>query len=239
MAKNTEKKNCGIAVTKNGPYLVSGSLPLDKEIIIADDKGNSVEWRKGDKYPDREDYALCPCGQSKNKPYCDGTHAKAEFNGTETALMDEYLDQAEKITGPDLVLTDAQELCAAARFCHGAGGTWRLTENSDNPKSKEMAIKEAGDCPSGRLVAWNIKNRKPIEPPLEKSISLVEDPAKNVSGPIWVKGGVPVVSSDGTMYETRNRVTLCRCGKSRNKPFCDGSHISADFNDGDKSLKKI
>ncbi|MCJ7713336.1 CDGSH iron-sulfur domain-containing protein, partial [Candidatus Bathyarchaeota archaeon] len=58
-----------------------------------------------------------------------------------------------------------------------------------------------------------------------------------VSGPIWVKGGVIVESSDGTSYEVRNRQTLCRCGKSENKPFCDGTHIKAGFNDGDKSLK--
>jgi CDGSH-type Zn-finger protein len=53
-----------------------------------------------------------------------------------------------------------------------------------------------------------------------------------------VKGGVQIKSSDGFVYEPRNRVTLCRCGQSGNKPFCDGTHISMKFNDGDKSLKK-
>jgi CDGSH-type Zn-finger protein len=52
-----------------------------------------------------------------------------------------------------------------------------------------------------------------------------------------VKGGVPVESADGTVYEVRNRVTLCRCGKSTNKPFCDGTHIDVNFKDGDKTLK--
>jgi hypothetical protein len=44
-------------------------------------------------------------------------------------------------------------------------------------------------------------------------------------GLLWVRGGIPVVSADGKPYTVRNRLTLCRCGKSRNKPFCDGSHV--------------
>lgn len=80
------------------------------------------------------------------------------------------------------------------------------------------------------------KTGKPIEPDFEESLSLAEDPEANCSGPIWAKGGVEIESADGTKYEKRNRVTLCRCGKSRNKPFCDGNHIPFGFNDGDKSI---
>jgi CDGSH-type Zn-finger protein len=54
---------------------------------------------------------------------------------------------------------------------------------------------------------------------------VIEYPAKGEHGPLWVRGGIPVVSDDGKPYIVRNRFTLCRCGKSRNKPFCDGSHI--------------
>ncbi len=232
-----EKKKYKIVVTKDGPYQVSGKLPLDKHIILVDREGNPIRWGKGDKYPDQESYALCRCGQSKNKPYCDGTHAKIGFKGTEVASRKKYLEQAGKVTGPHLVLTDAEALCSAARFCHRAGGIWKLTLKSD-PKSKKIAIEEACDCPSGRLVMWDKKTKKSIEPKLEPSISLVEDPDRDVSGPIWVKGGIPVESADGTVYEVRNRCTLCRCGKSHNKPFCDGTHISVGFNDGDETLKK-
>jgi CDGSH-type Zn-finger protein len=233
----SKKKNCKVVVVKNGPYLVSGNLPLAKESIVSDSEGYPVEWSSGDHYPDQENYALCRCGQSENKPYCDGIHAKIDFDGTETASRKKYLEQAEKTSGPDLVLADARELCVHAGFCDRAGGIWELTKDSDDLKSKGIAIQEAGNCPSGRLVIWDKKTGKPIEPQLEPSISLVE-PGKGVSGPIWVKGGVPLESSDGTQYETRNRVTLCRCGKSGNKPFCDGSHISMGFTDGDESLSK-
>ena len=77
---------------------------------------------------------------------------------------------------------------------------------------------------SGRLLVWD-KDGNPIEPELEPSIELVEDPSKGVSGPLWVRGGIPIESADGTTYEIRNRITLCRCGKSENKPFCDGIHL--------------
>ena len=227
LAKNGN--NCKVLVTKNGPYLVSGSVPLHKVTIVSDSEGQSVRWRKGRHYPNRENYALCRCGHSRNKTYCDGTHAKVGFDGTETASCKKYLEQAKKISGPGFVLTDAQELCASARFCDRAGGVWKLTKDSADTKSKGIAIEEACNCPSGRLVAWDKKTGKPIEPKLERSISLVEDPEEKVSGPIWVKGGIPLVSSDGTRYENRNRVTLCRCGRSDNKPFCDGSHIRTGF----------
>ena len=67
---------------------------------------------------------------------------------------------------------------------------------------------------------------KPIEPKFEPSLGLIEDTEKKVSGPIYVRGGIPVVSADGKTYEIRNRVTLCRCGRSDNKPFCNGSHAA-------------
>jgi len=223
MAKNGI--DCKVVVTRNGPYLVSGSLPLAQEIIMSDSDGQPVKWSRGHRYPDREKYALCRCGQSRNKPYCDDTHAKIGFDGSETANRKEYLEQAEKTSGPHLVLTDVQKLCAAARFCHRAGGIWKLTRDADGSSSREIAIQEACNCPSGRLVVYDKQTGKPIEPHLEPSISLVEDLKGKVSGPIWVKGGIPLESSDGIKYETRNRVTLCRCGASDNKPFCDGSHI--------------
>jgi CDGSH-type Zn-finger protein len=225
-----------IVVTKNGPYLVSGSVPIAKETIVLGRDGNPEKWVKGDSYPVQESCALCRCGGSGNKPYCDGTHAKIKFNGTETANRESYEKQAEKVVGPKLVMTDAQSLCSVARFCHRAGGAWELTEKSDDPKCKENAIRDACDCPSGRLVAW--EKGRPIEPKFKQSISLVEDPGEGVSGPLWVKGGIPIESADGKKHEARNRVTLCRCGQSHNKPFCDGSHIAAGFDDGDKSLKK-
>jgi CDGSH-type Zn-finger protein len=213
-----------IKVSKNGPYLVSGRIPLVKQIIVTDAEGISVEWRAGDEYSLLENCTLCRCGQSKNKPFCDGTHVKVDFDGTETVTREPYLRRAKEMEGPVLKLTDAEELCASARFCHRAGGIWNLVPNSGRPEAKKIAIEEAGDCPSGRLVIWDKKTGKPVEPEFERSIGLIEDPQVGVSGPIWVRGGISVESAEGKIYEIRNRVTLCRCGKSSNKPFCDSSH---------------
>ncbi|MFV0643915.1 MAG: CDGSH iron-sulfur domain-containing protein, partial [Sphingomonadaceae bacterium] len=64
-------------------------------------------------------------------------------------------------------------------------------------------------------------------------VSVTEDTARGCAGPIWVEGGITVEAADGTVYEERNRVTLCRCGQSQNKPYCDGTHASINFTDKD------
>ncbi len=239
MAKEEQKlskKGRRITVTKDGPYIVSGGLPLTIQSIQCDDEGNPVKWVQCKRYPSQENYSLCRCGRSSAKPYCDGTHARVGFDGTETASREPYLNRAEKIEGPGLDLTDAKDLCAVARFCHKGGGTWNLTANSDDPQARDLAIDEAGKCPSGRLVAWDKETGKRIEPDFEQTVAVVEDPQKRVSGPIWVRGGVPVQSAEGATYEVRNRATLCRCGKSQNKPFCDGNHIAIGFKDGNEMI---
>lgn len=213
-----------IKVTRNGPYIVSGGVPLSEQTIAVDSDGQCHGWRQTREYPPQENYALCRCGRSGNKPFCDGTHARIGFDGSEAASRELYLARAERTEGLGLDLTDAGELCAGARFCHRDGGIWRLAKRSVDPDARMIAIEEAGDCPSGRLVVWD-KEGKPIEPGFAPSIALVQDPQAGVSGPIWVRGGIPIESAGGATYEVRNRVTLCRCGKSSNKPFCDGRHL--------------
>ena len=220
-SSNTKGK---IVVSKDGPYLVSGAIPLAEQIICLDPDGQCHGWREGKKYPVQENYSLCRCGHSKNMPYCDGTHVDIQFDGTETATRELYMEQANVTTGASLTLTDAQDFCASARFCHRAIGIWELTEQSADPAARQTAIEEAGDCPSGRLVVW-YKNGKPIEPEFEPSIAVIVDSQAGIRSPLWVRGGILIESADGTPYEVRNRVTLCNCGKSANKPFCDSSHL--------------
>jgi len=223
---NSAEKGGRIVVSKNGPYIVFGGLPLAREIAVPDSEGHPVKWVKGKRFPTEGNYSLCRCGLSKKRPFCDGTHAKTGFDGTETASREEFLKQAEEFRGPGLVLADWPELCARAGFCHSKeGDTWSLTKASDDPKAKKIAIRQACDCPAGRLVAYEKDTDKPIEPKFEQSISVTKWQGEKFLGPLWVKGGVQIESQDGKKYETRNRVTLCSCGKSKNKPFCDGSHM--------------
>jgi len=199
-------------------------VPIQEQTIGVDDSGEAVQWVPGPVYPSGEKCILCRCGQSRTKPFCDGAHSLAGFDGTEAAGDEAYLDKPERFKGPALKLEDVEQLCASARFCMRGKGIWALALRSGRPGNREQAIQQASDCPAGRLVVSE-PDGEVIEPEFEPSIGVVEDPQKGVSGPLWVRGGIPVESADGRVYRVRNRVTLCRCGQSRNKPFCDGSHV--------------
>jgi hypothetical protein len=122
--------------------------------------------------------------------------------------------------------------CAFARFCHTErGDVWSLTAKDSDAQNREMAIRAAGQCPAGRLVMVD-NEMAPLEDELEPEIVIMQDPERRASAGIYVRGPVTIEAADGTAYEVRNRVALCRCGQSENKPFCDASHIPARFNDG-------
>lgn len=98
---------------------------------------------------------LCRCGQSKNKPYCDGSHVAAGF-----------VASGEPIT-----------------------------------VAFEALAKRNG--------ALNVQ---PIP-----------------NGPLRVVGNLEVVSGTGRTCNKVGEAYLCRCGQSKNKPYCDGSHKAAAF----------
>lgn len=227
-------KKAHIKILKNGPYEVSGPVPLNKAITVSGRDGIPEKWKNGPALRHEKVFHLCRCGHSAHKPFCDGTHKTIKFNGSETASRKPYAGQAVLYKGPALTLADAEAFCAVGLYCHRDGDAWTLTERSDDKKARATAVREACDCPSGRLTAIDNATGRPIDPPLKPGISLVEDPHRKASGPLWVKGGIPVSSSKGFTYEKRNRVTLCRCGRSMNKPFCDGGHMP--FKDGDKRV---
>lgn len=232
MSESVSTKTPAIAIMKNGPYVVSGDPPLAVQSIEPGTEGGSWSWAEGRTFPVDGPYALCRCGLSAQKPFCDGTHAKAGFDGTETAYREPYDARAKTIDGPTRTLEDVDALCAFARFCDNAGGIWTSMARSDEPAVDALVVREATSCPSGRLVLRAKPSGEAVEPEFAPSLVLVEDPEKHSSGPLWVRGGIAVTSSDGTAYETRNRVTLCRCGRSSNKPFCDGTHADVGFDDG-------
>src|ERR1019366_7154080 len=188
-----------ITVSTNGPYVVEGSVPIAKQTIVTNEAGESVEWLEGEAFESKDSCRLCRCGQSSTKPYCDGTHLRIGFDGTETASRERYLSRAQRQSGPSLDLTDAESLCAFGRFCDPAGQVWNLVEEEGEDAARLTAL-EAGLCPSGRLVAWNQSTKVAIEPHFEPSIGLIEDPKLGVSGAIWVRGGIPIVSNDGATY---------------------------------------
>jgi len=213
-----------IKIIKDGPYFVSGNIPLYPMTIKCNKEKTPAEWLIGEKLQTSDKYSLCRCGKSRKKPFCDGSHIKANFDGAETSENLPYEQMAKEFNGPSLKLKDAEMICASARFCHRGGDIWDIILKTDEQWARKNVIKNSSDCPSGRLVVVDKESRKTIEPAFEKSIGFIQDPAMGVDGPLWVRGGIPVFSANGKMYEVRNRLTLCRCGKSSNKPFCDSSH---------------
>lgn len=220
-----------VVVLENGPYLVRGTPPLHTQTIVRNAEGQSWSYREGRDYPVKDKTALCRCGQSRNKPYCDGSHTKAAVDLAETATFEPMLNGAAEIDGPDYALTDNERYCAYARFCDNGGQIWNEVRTPGGEHAK-LAIYMAHHCPSGRLIVWDRTTGAPVEEPLAPSLSLIEDPGAGVSGPLVLRGGIRVESASGESYEIRNRQTLCRCGASSNKPFCDGSHASIGFRDG-------
>ncbi|MDL2224841.1 CDGSH iron-sulfur domain-containing protein [Eubacteriales bacterium OttesenSCG-928-M02] len=216
-----------IKVTENGPYMVTGGIPIYERIIAQKDHRNVLE--KGRELPQGESYALCRCGGTKNAPFCDGTHLENGFDGTETASRKPYADRLEDaIEGDTMWLLDDGR-CAFARFCHSArGDVWSLAYQDTDPENRADAIRMAAECPSGRLVAMD-KDGNVLEDELAPAIIILQDPEKDASAGIFVQGPIVIEAADGTEYEVRNRVALCRCGHSTNKPFCDAVHVSIGY----------
>src|ERR1700686_660446 len=101
--KNKEHHGAKIEVTKDGPYLVNGGVPLAEHGFETNAAGEFLDNREGKTFPTSQQYALCRCGHSGNKPFCDGTHKKVSFDGEETASYVPYIDRAQTIEGPTML----------------------------------------------------------------------------------------------------------------------------------------
>jgi len=206
-----------VKVTKDGPYIVYGEVPLKEEVIKRDKDGKADKWEEKKKYPPVDTYDLCRCGRSNDRPFCTGGHLEG-FNGAETAVRKKYDETAQVcVKAEGVELLQDTSLCVAAGFCHGKYYVDKMVRKEE---TLDIALQQTYDCPGGSLL---IKiDGEPQEPQFEKGISVT---SLQKPGPLWVKGGIQVESSDGYKYEARNRVALCSCGKSKHKPFCDASHV--------------
>lgn len=216
-----------IEILPNGPYAVKGLRRLIEETSLR--KEGILTAVETKVFEPQEIYYLCRCGKSKNKPFCDGAHVEAGFDGTEQADNSPYLDRAERYEGEAMDLLD-DERCSFARFCHRErGDVWTLAEASGDSENAREAIEGAKACPAGRLTV--VVDGELLEDDYEPVIAVGQDPEKKVSAGLYVRGAHQLISADGLVYERRNRVALCRCGASANMPFCDASHVRIGFND--------
>ncbi len=221
-----------ITVTPQGPYVVSG-LPVRRARQHTTAQDEPVAWDQGSPLDttgqagDDGSVALCRCGASSNKPFCDGSHQSKQWDGNELAPTDTYDERAKVLGGCGGVqVRDDRSICEHAGFCGTkVTNVWKILQG-DAPTTEQMQQVTAmvDKCPSGALTYRQDDGR---------SLGTHADPAINVvaDGPLWVTGSPEVERSDGQPFESRERMTLCRCGASATKPLCDGSHSKIGFTD--------
>lgn len=216
-----------ITVQEDGPYVVSGNVTITRTAQVETEFGEPVGWVPDEELDDPPArYELCRCGRSSDKPFCDGSHLSG-FDGTETAERSDIAERRYEFPAGEGRVSFDLSMCQHAGFCGDRFTNWRrLARRADDPAVRERLMQMVRLCPSGALEMQPDDDGEQLEPALPVSIGVVRD------GPYWVRGRIPVTSDDGHTYEVRNRVTLCRCGRSENKPFCDGSHGHVGFRDG-------
>jgi CDGSH-type Zn-finger protein len=217
-----------IVIRPRGPYVVTGDPPLVRTEIVKTEHGEPVDWDEGPTLVTPQgEYLLCRCGASETRPFCDKVCETLDWSWDETADRGPTAARRAAFEGEDLLLTDDLSLCSKAGFCTNLWtNVWTLVEEEgEDDEAREQLVGMVHRCPSGRLVLREVDADDDLEPELEPSIGV------QPNGPYWIRGRIPVESEDGTVWEVRNRMTLCRCGQSRNKPFCDGSHKIVGFRD--------
>ena len=214
----TEKIKPKIILIENGPiYLINDPNPRKVNNLV-NSKGEQLETVSG--------VALCRCGASKNKPFCDGTHTSIGFKSKNTTQEKE--GKTKSYTGNKITIHDNRKICCHAAECvENLSKVFRKNErpwivpDAANPDEIIELIKK---CPSGAL-SYSIDG--------EKHTDYDEDPKITVSknGPLLVKGRIEMPAVEFEEGVSKEHYTLCRCGASKNKPFCDGEHFGINFLD--------
>ncbi len=217
-----------IEICCDGPYMVTGGIPLVSKSQVVSELGEPLTWKKDGEIATDEGYFLCRCGKSEDMPFCDGTHARIQFDGTETAPTSTIYERRETYPGcMKIAIHIDASLCTSAGFC--ANRTTSIAEmaaHTDDPQVCGLAMAMIDHCPSGALTYALKEGEAEIEVDLPQQIALTTEITSDgaIQGPLWVTGGITVLRADRQPFEIRNRMTLCNCGHSQNKPLCDGSH---------------
>jgi len=171
--------------------------------------------------------ALCRCGKSEDKPYCDGTHSKVDFSGAKEP--DRREDKVVEFKGKEITILDNRGVCSSDGTC--VRESPEVFQKDKKPAwifpdegSIRKTIKTIEKCPSGAL-SYKIGTQRIQDLEREPAIKV----AKN--GPLEFVGGIILIDDQGSQPESMEHYTLCRCGSSMNKPFCDNSHKKSGFSD--------
>jgi CDGSH-type Zn-finger protein/ferredoxin len=161
---------------------------------------NAGEFRDwlGQRLPTRPQMALCRCGGSEIKPFCDGTHARIGFSGAKDPGR--VPDQRDSYTGQQVTIFDNRGTCQHSGLCTDRLATvFRAgAEPFVAPSGGRMdeIIRAVRDCPSGAL-SYAVDEQ---EARADVDYHGQRDPAIEVSrdGPYRVTGGIALSSPGGT-----------------------------------------
>jgi CDGSH-type Zn-finger protein len=218
-----KKKKAGkspqIIPLPNGPYYYFTDFEPKVVEGLTNSKGEGLSNLKG--------AALCRCGASNNKPFCVGAHAKIGF--TDRKETDGHLDGRVSYEGKEITIHDNRGICSHVGFCTDElPSVFKLGEEpwiDPDGAPVEQIIAQVKKCPSGALsYSINAEEHRDVDrPPLVTA-------SKN--GPYFVTGEIEIVGHEKRADQvSEEHCTLCRCGSSKNKPFCDGSHWQIGFKD--------
>ncbi len=197
----TNKNRTTITPLKDGPLRIEGL--------------NTFEGDYG-QIETTQEMALCRCGQSKNKPFCDGTHAACGFTDERGENED---DERLVFSGDPITIYENVAICSHAGYCpRGKPDKWRPKTKNSGFTDEEL-IEKILKCPSGTLsyARGTTEHRDPKAGRPQK-IRIRKD------GPLEIEGGIELRNSEWGEGASREHYALCRCGASKMKPFCDGTH---------------
>lgn len=214
----------------NGPYYLINDMEPKVVENLKNFKGDSLSTTVG--------IALCRCGKSNRKPFCDGTHSIIGFSSENVNLNE---NDTNKLTiknkrrdyvGKEITIHDNRKICSHAKECvNNLPSVFKLGSkpwiDSDGSKMQDI-INTVRKCPSGAL-SYSIDGIEYRDPKEQR------DPILTVlkNGPYYITGGIDLIGENIEFGEgaSKEHYTLCRCGASENKPFCDGTHITINFKD--------
>jgi CDGSH-type Zn-finger protein len=188
--------------------------------------------------------ALCRCGASNNKPFCDGTHATIGFSSENKGTVKDGSGEEKKVikykrkdyVGKKIIVHDNRRICSHAAECvNNLPSVFRLNARpwiDPDGANVEEIINTIRKCPSGAL-SYSIDG-------IEHRDQNDRNPMVTVSkdGPYLITGGIELIGGDANNTiqfgdgSSKEHYTLCRCGASNNKPFFDSMHKVINFKDG-------
>jgi len=215
---SVERQTPKVACLPNGPYYLLNEMTPTAVPNLCRANGESCATVRG--------IALCRCGGSSRKPFCDGTHGTNGFTDRRTA--DDSWNQRTSYVGKRITVYDNRGICAHAGFCTDRlKAVFRMNHEpwiDPDGASAEEIIETIRKCPSGAL-SYSIGSVEYRDQDREPMVTVTDD------GPYAITGGIELVGVTFGDGASKEHYTLCRCGASKNKPFCDGSHWHVGFRD--------